>query len=100
LLYRGAPIGDHRTSLKKARRDAGIVHGRDKKDGFIFHNTRHRFKTCAREGGVPESVIMAITGHSTRSMFDRYNTIDTEDLHDAARQMGSYLQEISKTIKQ
>jgi hypothetical protein len=37
-------------------------------------------------------------GDSARSRFDRYNTIDTEDLHDAARQMGSYLQGISKTI--
>ena len=35
-----------------------------------------------RKAGVPESVIMKITGHSTREMFDRYNSVDVEDLND------------------
>jgi hypothetical protein len=41
---------------------------------------------------------MAITGHSTRSMFDRYNTIDGDDLRQAVGQMGSYLHKISKNV--
>lgn len=40
-----------------------------------------------RKAGVPESVIMAITGHSTRAMFDRYNTVDEYDLRQAIEQM-------------
>jgi hypothetical protein len=43
----------------------------------------HTFTTNARRAGVPEKEIMAITGHSSRSTFDRYNTVDEADLHRA-----------------
>jgi hypothetical protein len=45
-----------------------------------------------RKAGVPESVIMKITGHSTREMFDRYNSVYIEDLSDAVEKMGRYLE--------
>jgi len=32
------------------------------------------------KAGVADSVTMRITGHSSREMFDRYNTADKEDL--------------------
>jgi hypothetical protein len=44
-----------------------------------------------RKAGVAESVIMAITGHSTRDMFDRYNTVDDEDTKNAIEQFGEFL---------
>jgi hypothetical protein len=44
-----------------------------------------------RKAGVPESVIMKITGHSTREMFDRYNTVDEEDARDAVGKLHYYL---------
>ena len=34
---------------------------------------------------------MKITGHATREMFDRYNTVDTEDFSDAVGRMEDYL---------
>ena len=37
---------------------------------ILYHSGANSFKY------VPESVIMEITGHSTREMFDRYNTVD------------------------
>jgi hypothetical protein len=40
-----------------------------------------------RKAGVQESVIMAITGHSTREMFDRYNTVDEEDAKNAVKKL-------------
>jgi len=87
FLYKGKPISDIRTGLTDACEAAGIPYGRFTKDGFIFHE-RHTFDTSMRRAGVPESVIIEITGHSTREMFDRYNTVDHDDKRQAIDQMG------------
>lgn len=87
FLFKGAPITDLRTGLREACNGAGVIYGRFKKGGVIFHDTRHTFNTNMRKAGVQESVIMKITGHSTRKMFDRYNTIDEGDLRDAIEKM-------------
>jgi hypothetical protein len=53
-----------------------------------------------RKAGVPESVIMSITGHSTREMFDRYNTIDIDDTKCAVDHLESYLENVDQTVDQ
>jgi integrase len=86
--------GDIRNSLKKACKAAGIIYGRFEKGGFIFHDLRHTFNTNMRKSGVAESVIMEITGHSSRSMFDRYNTIDEDDTRKAVEQLQTFLKSV------
>ena len=84
------PLTDIRGGLRKACETAGITYGRFAEDGFIFHDLRHAFNTYMRKAGVAESVIMNITGHSTRAMFDLYNTIDREDRTKAAGQLQGF----------
>jgi integrase len=72
--------------VKLFPKTAGIPYGRGTKGGFVFHDTRHCFNTNMRKSGVPESVIMKITGHSTREMFLRYDTVDATDTRKAIDQ--------------
>jgi integrase len=91
FLNEGKPIKSINKALRTACEKTGITWGRFVKDGFVFHDLRHTFNTNMRKAGVPESVIMQITGHSTREMFDRYNTIDTEDTRRAIDQLQNFL---------
>jgi len=70
------------------------------KDGFVFHDTRHCFNTNMRKAGVPESVIMKITGHSTREMFLRYDSVDASDTRKAVEQMEGFLKSVDQNVDQ
>lgn len=83
---------------KKACKKAGIEYGRFVKGGFIFHDLRHTFNTNMRKAGATDSVIMEITGHSTREMFDRYNTIDEEDTRKAVNQLEEFFESVNQTV--
>lgn len=79
--YHGLPIAEEiRSGIKTACEKVGIVYGSKNENGFVFHDLIHTFVTNMRKAGVSETVIMKITGHSTREMFDRYNKIDREDI--------------------
>ena len=95
FMFRGKPVSDIRTGLRKACKKADVKYGRSVKGGFILHDCRHTFNTNMRKAGVQESVIMAITGHSTREMFDRYNTVDKEDTRDAVNQLEVFFRNVT-----
>lgn len=100
FLFKGKPIRDIRTALTRACKDAGIPYGRYAKDGFVFHDTRHTFNTNMRKAGVAETVIMEITGHSTREMFRRYDSVDDEDTRRAVDQMEGFLKSVDQNVDQ
>jgi integrase len=98
FLYKGKPVRDIRTALKDGCDKANIAYGHKERSGFVFHDLRHSFNTHMRRAGVPESVIMKMTGHSTRQMFDRYNTVDMEDARQAVDQLRGYFGNVDQML--
>jgi integrase len=100
ILYNGKPIKDIRGALVRACKHAGIHYGRFKKGAFIFHDTRHTFNTNMRKAGVNQSVTMKMTGHSTSDMYERYNTVDEDDIRGAVDQMERFLENVDQNVDQ
>ena len=100
---KGNKLKDIRKSWNAARRKAKIGYGYKISEkyaeryahlpkGPYYHDFR---KTAARNlvrAGVPDGVAMKITGHETRSVFDRYNITDDRDLQMAAQRQQEYLE--------
>ena len=75
-----APWNDIKKVFGRAKSAAGL-------DELWFHDLRRSFVTNARRMGVPESVVMKMSGHRTRRVFDRYNIVDEDDLRQAVERM-------------
>ena len=90
----GKPVLDFRGAWWALCVKAGVGEyvGKDKRGrqlykGLLFHDLRRSAVWNMVSAGIPDVVCMKITGHKSRSVFDRYNVVSTSDVAEATQKL-------------
>jgi integrase len=86
---KGRPVYDWEKAWATACETAGVA-------GTLFHDLRRTALTNMIEAGLSEKEAMEISGHRTRSVFDRYHIVSDRRLKEMAGKLEVHLKEKEK----
>jgi integrase len=92
VSWKGAAISEVKTAWNKARQRAKVP-------DLLVHDLRRTAVRNMIRAGIPEKQAMRISGHKTRSMFDRYDITDERDIQLAGQKLAYYLEEKARTVE-
>ena len=91
VSWKGAGISQVKTAWNKARERANVP-------TLLVHDLRRTAVRNMIRAGIPEKQAMRISGHKSRSMFDRYDITDERDIQIAGQKLARYLEEKGKAV--
>jgi integrase len=86
---KGRLVGAQMEGWRAACEAAGMA-------GLYFHDLRRSAVRNLKRAGVQDKVAMEISGHKTRSVFDRYNIVDEGDIEAAGEKLSRYFADRKK----
>lgn len=89
ISYDGHAISEVKTAWNTARRKANLPEA-------LIHDLRRTAVRNMVRAGIPDRTAMLISGHRTRSMFDRYNIVDERDIVQAGYRLEQYMEGLRK----
>lgn len=92
VSWKGQGIVEVKTAWNKARERAGVP-------GLLIHDLRRTAVRNMIRAGISEKRAMLISGHRTRSMFDRYDITDERDIQADGEKLARYLEQKSRLVE-
>jgi integrase len=86
FYWHGRPVGAHLDGWREACARAGVP-------GLLFHDLRRSAVRNMKRAGNSDKAIMEISGHKTRSVFDRYDIVSDADISAVGERTAEYLLE-------